>query len=136
MEFNDFYTKYTEDMAVIRSNQNVHDKRLSSMEKEISDLKNESKAIYEINTNVRLLAEGMTAVKDDIAESKEDIKSVKSDYSKLNEKFDKEMSTVKDNLNDVRAMPEKAKAAWYDKVVWLVIGGGLSAVLAIIIDKL
>ena len=99
MEFNDFYAKYAEDMAVVRSNQNAHDKRINTIEKEIDELKNESKAIYEINTNVRLLAEGMSTVKDDIAESKD----------------------------------ERAKAAWYDKVVWLVVGGGISAVVAFLL---
>ena len=136
MELNDFYNKYAEDMAVIRSNQHVHDERLTKMEKDIEALQKENKAIYEINTNVRLLAESMTTVKQDIAETKENIKEVKSTHIKLGERVDKEISAVREDINDVRSQPEKAKAAWWDKVVWLVAGGFISAALAIIIEKM
>lgn len=136
MELSDFYNKYAEDMAVLRSNQHVHDERLTKMEKDIEALQKENKAIYEINTNVRLLAESMTTVKQDIAETKENIKEVKSTHIKLGEKVDKEISAVKKDINEVRSQPEKAKAAWWDKVVWLVAGGFISAALAIIIEKM
>lgn len=136
MELSDFYNKYAEDMAVIRSNQHVHDERLTKMEKDIEALQKENKAIYEINTNVRLLAESMTTVKQDIAETKENIKEVKSTHIKLGERVDKEISAVREDINEVRSQPEKAKAAWWDKVVWLVAGGFISAALAIIIEKM
>ena len=136
MELSDFYNKYAEDMAVIRSNQHVHDERLTKMEKDIEALQKENKAIYEINTNVRLLAESMTTVKQDIAETKENIKEVKITHIKLGERVDKEISAVKEDINEVRSQPEKAKAAWWDKVVWLVAGGFISAALAIIIEKM
>ena len=136
MELNEFYAKYAEDMAVVRSNQNVCDKRINKMEKSIEELQRENKAIYEINTNVRLLAESMTTVKNDIAETKENIKEVKSTHIKLGEKVDKEISAVKEDINEVKTQPEKAKAAWWDKVLWLVVGGCLSAVVTFLIGKM
>ena len=125
MEINEFYTKYAEDMAAIRSNQNIHEKRINNVEKDIEELQKESKAIYEINTNVRLLAESMTTVKQDIAEQKADTKAVKQDITKL-----------KEDINDVREEPTKAKAAWWDKVVWLIAGGCISTLVAFLINSL
>lgn len=136
MEFNDFYTKYSEDIAAIRSTQNIHEKHINDMHKEIDQLKSESKALYEINTNVRLLAENMNTVKTDIGEAKDNIKEVKIAHNKLNEKFDKEISEVKNDINDVKVQPTKAKADWWDKVVWLVVGGGLSAVVALVLEHI
>ena len=136
MELNEFYNKYTEDIAVIKSNQNVHDKRITDMEKDITDLKNENKAIYEINTNVRLLAESMKNMQDDVTEFKGDIKNVHADYNKLDEKLDNEMTNIKKDINEVQQQPYKAKADWWDKVVWLIAGGGISAAVALIINNL
>lgn len=136
VELNDFYNKYTEEIAIIKSNQNMQDRHIADMEKDIQDLKNENKAIYEINTNVRLLAEGMNTVKNDITEFKDDIKNVRADYTKLDEKVGKEMTDIKKDINDVQNQPDKSKAAWWDKVVWVLVGGTLSALVAILIDKL
>ena len=136
MEFNEFYSKYTEDIAVIKSNQSMHDRHIADMEKDIQDLKNENKAIYEINTNVRLLAEGMNTVKNDINEFKDDIKNVRAEYTKLDEKVGKEVKDIKKDINDVQHQPEKSKAAWWDKVVWLVVGGTLSAIVALLLNRL
>ena len=136
MEFNDFYTKYSEDMAAMRSTQNIHEKRINDNEKAIELLKNENKAIYEINTNVRLLAEHMNTVKTDIAETKENIKEVKVAYNEMGKKFDTEITEVKDDINEVKTQPVKSKADWWDKVVWLIVGGSLSTLLVFLLDKL
>ena len=110
-----------------------HEERIGHIEKDIEQLQVENKAIYEINTNVRLLAEGMSSVKDDVAAVKEDVKKNNAQISKLDEKFDDEQSKLRDEVNDIRSMPDKAKAAWWDKVVWLIVGGAISAVVTAII---
>lgn len=107
----------------------IQDQRLDNMESEMKQLHIENKAIYEINTNVRLLAESMTTVKNDVADFKEDIKDVKRENSRLGERFDSELNVVKADVNEVRNMPNKVKAAWWDKLAWLVVGGVASAIL-------
>lgn len=125
MELNEFYTKYVEDMAAVRSNQNAHEKRINNIEKDIEDLQKESKAIYEINTNVRLLAEGMSTVRQDIAEQKADTKTVKADITKL-----------KEDITDVQNQPARTKAMWWDKVIWLIAGACISTIVAFLISSL
>ena len=43
----------------------THEQRLNSAEADIKQLQENNKAIYEINTNVRILAEGINSVKSD-----------------------------------------------------------------------
>ena len=114
----------------------VHEQRLDKAEADIKQLLDENKAIYEINTNVRLLAEGIKDVKRDVVDVKEDVKQVKDNHSNLNEKFENELDSLKNDINDVRNLPHKTKAEWWDKVVWLIAGGFLSAIVTAIIATL
>lgn len=114
----------------------LHEQRLENVETEMKQLHIENKAIYEINTNVRLLAENMNSVKNDVADFKEDIKDVKKENLKLGERFDSELSVVKADMNEVRNAPNKVKADWWDKVTWLVSGGVISAIVTAIIAHL
>lgn len=114
----------------------IHEQRLENIETEMKQLHIENKAIYEINTNVRLLAENMNSVKNDVADFKEDIKDVKRENLKLGERFDSELNVVKADVNEVRNMPNKAKADWWDKVIWLIVGGTLSALVTIVVTHL
>lgn len=111
----------------------VHEQRISMMEKDVLELKEESKALYEINTNVRLLAESMSAVKNDVADVKVTVKDVKAKNSQLGTRFEEELDGVREELNEVKNQPNKSKAEWWDKVVWLIVGGGLSAIITGII---
>lgn len=122
--------KEVQDLKVKSS---VHEQRISMMEKDVLELKEESKALYEINTNVRLLAESMSAVKNDVADVKVTVKDVKAKNSQLGTRFEEELDGVREELNEVKNQPNKSKAEWWDKVVWLIVGGGLSAIITGII---
>ena len=111
----------------------VHEQRISMMEKDVLELKEESKALYEINTNVRLLAESMSSVKNDVADVKITVKDVKARNSQLGTRFEEELDGVREELNEVKNQPNKSKAEWWDKVVWLIVGGGLTAIVTGII---
>ena len=114
----------------------VHEQRISMMEKDVLELKEESKALYEINTNVRLLAESMSSVKNDVADVKVTVKDVKARNTQLGTKFEEELDSVREELNEVKNQPNKSKAEWWDKVVWLIVGGGITAVVTGIISSI
>lgn len=122
-----------EDVQKLKVQDGIHEERLSRAEKEIEQLHIENKAIYEINTNVRMLAESMSSVKQDVQDVKDDVKQNNEKISKLDEKFDSEQQKIKDEVNDLKTVPDRAKAAWWDKIVWLVVGGIVSAVVTGII---
>lgn len=111
----------------------IQDQRLESIETEIKQLHIENKAIYEINTNVRLLAENMNSVKNDVADFKDDLKDVKRENSKLGERFESEIQEVRTDMGEIRNMPNTAKAAWWDKVIYLIVGGCVSALVTAVI---
>lgn len=118
--------KEVQDLKVKSS---VHEQRISMMEKDVLELKEESKALYEINTNVRLLAESMSSVKNDVADVKITVKDVKAKNSQLGTRFEEELDGVREELNEVKNQPNKSKAEWWDKVVWLIVGGGLTTIV-------
>ena len=125
--------KEVQDLKVKSS---VHEQRISMMEKDVLELKEESKALYEINTNVRLLAESMSSVKNDVADVKITVKDVKARNSQLGTRFEEELDGVREELNEVKNQPNKSKAEWWDKVVWLIVGGGLTAIVTGIITAI
>ena len=114
----------------------THEQRLSIAESEISKLKEENKAIYEINTNVRILAENMTSVKSDMKDVKEDVKGVKSNQTTHNQKINDEIVSLKQEINTVKNQPQQTKAEWWDKIIWIVVGGGVTAVVAAVIEHI
>ena len=71
-----------------------------------------------------------------ITKTKENIKEVKVAYDEMGKKVDTEITGVKEDINDVKTQPVKAKADWWDKIVWLIVGGSLSALLVLLLDKL
>ena len=115
---------------------NEHDLRLDNAEAAIKELQSESKAIYEINTNVRLLAENMNAVKEDVADVKEDVKEVKSNNTQTQQTLDTELDNIKAEISDVRNQPIKQKANVYDKIVWLIVGGAATYIASQIFEKI
>ena len=114
----------------------VHEERLNRAEKEIEKLHAENKAIYEISTNVKILAEGMSSVKQDITDVKDDVKRSNEKISKLDEKFDNEQEKVNNEITTLKQLPDKTKAIWWDKIVWLVVGGIVSAGVTALIAAL
>lgn len=93
-----------------RSSSNTH--RIDKLEQSVDDLREESKAIYELGSSVRIMADNLTGMKDDI-------KEVKTGQSDLNEKI----SNIKQDVADARNQPIKSKSEWFDKIVWLIVGG-------------
>lgn len=124
------------DLQATRVTVGIHEEKITNLENAVDKLNQENHAIYELNTNVRILAENMSTVKNDVAEVKDDIKSVKSDYTTLGDKVDTEIAKVQHNVEEAKNMPTKSKAEWWDKVLWLVVGGGLTAIVSGVIDKI
>ena len=93
-----------------RSSSNTH--RIDKLEQSVDDLREESKAIYELGSSVRIMADNLTGMKDDI-------KEVKTGQSDLNEKI----SNIKHDVADARNQPIRSKSEWFDKIVWLIVGG-------------
>jgi len=124
------------DVQDLRIQSGIHEQRLDVVESSIKKLETENKAIYEINTNVKLLAEGMMTVKQDLTDVKEDIQDVKSNHSQLGNKFETELDSVKTEINEVKNIPNNTKAAWWDKVIWLIVGGCLTALVTAVISNI
>ena len=78
----------------------------------------------------------MSIVKKDVLDVKEDVKQNNAKISKLGEKFDSEQGKIWDEVSSIKQQPYKAKAAWWDKVVWLVVGGIVSAIVTAVIAAL
>lgn len=124
------------DVQDLKIQHGVHEERISRAEKEIEQLHAENKAIYEISTNVKILAEGMSSVRQDVADVKDDVKQNNEKISKLDEKFDNEQEKVKEEITNLKNLPDKTKAVWWDKIVWLVVGGVISAGVTALIAAL
>ena len=78
----------------------------------------------------------MNSVRTDISDVKEDVKGVKNNQTGYNEKLNNEINSIKDDLNNVKNQPDKSKAEWWDKVIWLVVGGALTAIVTGVIDRI
>lgn len=124
------------DLQDVKVTVGIHEQKINTLENAVDKLNQENHAIYELNTNVRILAENMSTVKNDVAEVKDDIKSVKTDYTTLGDKMDSEIAKVQHNVDEAKNMPTKAKAEWWDKILWLFVGGGATAIVTEIIDKI
>lgn len=80
VEFNENYlTALTQ--VDERSKSNSH--RLDEAEADIRDLKEKNTALYEINSNIRTLSEGILTVKNDIQEVRTEQGEMKSDIAAL-----------------------------------------------------
>lgn len=129
-------SQFTIDLQDLKVHCSVYEQRLSKAEKEIEQLHAENKAIYEINTNVKILAEGMSVMKKDVLDVKEGVKHSNERSAKLDEKFDAELDKIKIDVNDIKNNPNKVKAEWWDKIMWLIVGGVVSAGVTALIAAL
>jgi Zn-dependent M28 family amino/carboxypeptidase len=112
---------------------NSHDTRLTLLETAVKEQQAKSDAIQEMNINVRLLAENMSAMKTDMSDVKQDIKNVNIKTDQTREHLDEKLSNMKTEIDNVRNEPSKQKANSFDKVVWLIVGGGVTAIVSHII---
>jgi len=90
-------------------------------DKDIVDLKDTQRMMYEMNTNIKLLVEKIGNTNDDLVEMKDDITGIKSD-----------MSGMKEDINEVKIQADKKDAKKWDKLIWLIIGVIVTAIAGII----
>ena len=113
---------------------NSHDTRLTLLETAVKEQQAKSDAIQEMNVNVRLLAENMSAMKTDMSDVKQDIKNVNIKTDQTREHLDEKLSNMKTEIDNVRNEPSKQKANSFDKIVWIIVGGGVTAIVTHIIS--
>lgn len=90
-------------------------------EKDIVELKDTQKMMYEMNSNIKLLVEKIGNTNEDLVEMKDDITGIKSD-----------MSGMKDDINEVKIQADKKDAKKWDKLVWLIIGAIVTIIAGVI----
>lgn len=107
---------------------NVHSVEIAKLkeqnknqDKDIVDLKDTQRMMYEMNTNIKLLVEKIGNTNDDLFEMKGDITGIKSD-----------MSGMKEDINEVKIQADKKDAKKWDKLIWLIIGVVVTAIAGII----
>lgn len=113
---------------------NSHDTRLTLLETAVKEQQAKSDAIQEMNVNVRLLAENMSAMKTDMSDVKQDIKNVNIKTDQTREHLDEKLSNMKTEIDNVRNEPSKQKANSFDKIIWIIVGGGVTAIVTHIIS--
>lgn len=79
-----------------RSKSNTHSitdlkGEITELKADIKEMKNEQKAIYEINSNIQLMAQSITTVKDEVCDLKKDMgnqnRDLKNDIGKVNQRI-------------------------------------------------
>ena len=90
-----------------RCKSNTH--QIDKLKSDISDIRSEQKAIYDINTNIQLMTQTMGIMRIDITDVKEDIGGVKEKVNILENK----------PANDTYKKFDIIK----DKISWILIGG-------------
>ena len=90
-----------------RSKSNTH--QIEEIKNDIKEVKQDQKAIYELTSSVKIIANNLETIKIDISE-------VKQGQSCLADKMDKEISNVKNDLSEVKNAPEKSKAKKWDDI--------------------
>lgn len=117
-----------------RGKSNTH--QIEEIKEDIKEMKLENKALYELTTSVKLIAQDMSSIKQDITE-------VKCGQEKLSVKMDSEISKVKDeqekikyNISEVKFCPTTEKAKTFEKIKWIVISVITTAITTGIISNL
>ncbi len=90
-----------------RCSSNTH--QIEELKNDISDIRSEQKAIYDINTNIQLITQTMGIMNCDIKEVKQDISGVKEKVNILE--------------NKPACETYKKFDAIKDKILWVFIGG-------------
>lgn len=128
------------DIQDIKVTSGIHGQRLDTLEHEMEQMHIENKAIYEIGSSVKILAEGMTAIKEDVKDVKEDVRSgledVRNGQSNLSSKLDSEVDQMKQDIDEIRTQPMKRRSDWMDKVIWAIVGGGIAFAVSTILNYL
>lgn len=113
------------DVATIRELQEIKSRSESNSHR-LDSLENQYKIIQELSASIQILANNMSGFKQDIS-------TVKETCSKLNDKLDDEIKDIKDDINEVKNQPSRAKSEWFDKILWLIVGGVATAIVTAVI---
>ena len=80
-------------------------------DKDIIDLKDTQRMMYEMNGNIKMLVEKIGSTNEEICGIKNDVGSLRED------------------MNDVKTKADKKDAQKWDKLIWIIIGAVVMAVL-------
>ncbi len=107
-----------------RSKTNTH--AIAELKEELKEVQNEQKAIYEINANIKLMAQSVASVKEDVSDMKEDI-------SNTNKEVKDDIGKVKERISNIENKPDKDVAnafrKYRDTIIALIVTGVAAFVL-------
>lgn len=92
--------------------------QIAEVKDELAEIKKDNKALYDIVTSVKIIAQDMTYIK-------KDIETVKTNQTDLREQ-----------ISDLRSSPNKAKAQWWDKAIGAVCGAIGMAILGYVLSNI
>lgn len=110
-----------------RSKTNTH--AISELKDSILRVQEEQRAIHDINTNIQLMAQSMTAVKEDIVEVKEEVASIKTDVKA-------DISDVKQRVEKAERKPEQEDAKNYNSIKNTFIQLATTGIIAFILGQI
>ena len=88
-----------------------HDEQIKTICKDVDALKNQSEAIHQMNVSLQLLVEKLGTTNSEISGIKKDIGDLRID------------------MNDVKTKSDRKDAKKWDKLIWIIIGAVVMAVL-------
>lgn len=94
-----------------------NEQEIERIQSDIVEIQKENRALYDIVTSIKIIAQDMTYIK-------KDIETVKTNQTDLREQ-----------ISDLRSSPNKTKALWYDKAVGAVLGAIGMAVLGYVLSN-
>lgn len=107
-----------------RSKSNTH--AIEELKESIKEVRSEQKAIYEINANIKLMAQSVASVKEDVSDMKEDI-------SNTNKEVKDDIGKVKERISAIESKPDKDTASTYrkykDTIIAMIVTGVAAYVL-------
>lgn len=114
MEDNEIIKEITETKALAESNKT----NIAEMKDKIEKMEKEQKAIHEIATSVKLIAQDMKNIRDNVTDLKTS------------------QSQMRDEMNDIKNSSIERKAAWMDKIVGAIVGAVGAGVLAYLLTQI
>ena len=99
-----------------REKSNSH--RIDEIENDIKDLQESNKAIYQINTNLEKMCMSLAYTNEKLDENTQDIK------------------TVKKEIAEVKAEPNRQKARWIDTIIQLAIAAIAGGIIGFVLNAI
>lgn len=111
-------SKIVERVVILETKSEQHDK-------DIVDLKDTQRMMYEMNTNIKLLVEKIGSTNEEIVEIKDDITGIKCD-----------MSGMKEDINEVKNKNDKDDAKKWRNTVKYIATAVLGAIVALVLKQI